>query len=61
MSPSSPQADILTSNLLIDPRWSGIGQFYNSTQDFIDAERRLLSHNDAGIIYLFYWNLSLQP
>eukprot|EP00112_Aurelia_sp_Birch-Aquarium-sp1_P020800 Seg544.1 transcript_id=Seg544.1/GoldUCD/mRNA.D3Y31 product="Cytoplasmic polyadenylation element-binding protein 1" protein_id=Seg544.1/GoldUCD/D3Y31 len=47
MSPSSPQPDILTSNLLIDPRWSGIGQFYNSTQDFIDAERRLLSHNDA--------------
>lgn len=48
MTPTSPPPDVLTSNLLIDPRWSSISQLYGSAQDLIDAEQRYSLQNEAG-------------
>lgn len=48
MTPTSPPSDLLTSNLLIDPRWSSISQLYGSAQDLIEAEQRYSVQNEAG-------------
>eukprot|EP00794_Sanderia_malayensis_P003547 gene3547-4050_t len=49
MSPTSPPPDLLNSNLLIDPRWSGMRQIYGSAQDMIDVDRKASSYGEADI------------
>ena len=63
MSPTTPPAtDMMSSNLLIDPRWSGLSQVYSTAQDSLESERRAaLVRNDAGMlqIVMFNWSRSV--